>query len=474
MRSAVARTRTRPLLVLAVCCLSLFIVSMDVTIVNVALPSIRAEFGASVTQLQWIVDAYVVVLASFLLLAGATADRLGRRRVFQTGLLLFGVASLVCSLAPDAGTLIAARAAQGLGGSMLNPVAMSIITNTFTVPRERARAVGVWGAVIGVAMAVGPVAGGWLTETIGWRSVFWVNVPVALAAIVLCALFVPESRAAVARRVDILGQICVVLALASLVFALIEAPLLGWGSRLIVALLALSAAAVLTLILHARRTPEPVIEPRFFRSVPFSAATVIAVLGFAGYGAFLFINALYLQEVRELSPVQAGLRMLPLAASTFVSSLLSGRLVGRFGARPSFLLAGGLIAASAVLLLGVDAHTPDGTLALAYVLFGFGFGTINAPITTTAVAGMPLAQSGVASAVASTSRQVGTALGVALAGTLTAAGAGALLGDGFTAATHTLWFVVAGCGVAIALLGYVSTTPAALRTAQRVAEARGR
>ena len=216
--------------ILAICCMSLLIVAMDNTIVNVALPSIRRDLHASLSGLQWTIDAYVIVLASLLLLSGSTADRLGRRRTFQVGLLLFVAGSLLCSLAPTLGWLIAARALQGVGGSMLNPVAMSIITNVFTDPRERARAIGAWGAVVGISLALGPIVGGALTESVGWRAIFWINVPIGLAAVVLTALYVPESRAPRARRVDPVGQVLVIVTLASLTYAIIEGPRAGWSS----------------------------------------------------------------------------------------------------------------------------------------------------------------------------------------------------------------------------------------------------
>jgi MFS family permease len=203
-------------LILATCCLSLFLVSMDVTIVNVALPSIATDLHATMTALQRSIDAYTVVIASFLMLAGSMADRLGRRRVFQTGLAVFSLGSLLCSVSPNLGALVGFRVVQALGGAMLNPVAMSIIVNTFTDPRERARAIGVWGAVFGISMALGPLLGGLLVQTVGWRSIFWINVPVALTAIVLTAKFVPESRAATTRRVDPIGQILVVVLLGAL------------------------------------------------------------------------------------------------------------------------------------------------------------------------------------------------------------------------------------------------------------------
>lgn len=431
---------------------------MDATIVNVALPSIRAEFGTSITGLQWTVDAYTLTIASFLLLSGSTADRFGRRRVFQIGLVVFSIGSLLCSVAPSIGFLVFARVIQGLGGSMLNPVAMSIITNTFTVPKERARAVGVWGAIVGVSMALGPIVGGALTESVGWRSVFWVNSPIGIAAIVLTAVFVPESKAATRRLFDPIGQGLVVVALVALIYGLIEASRVGWGSSLIVGLFALAVIAVVLLVRHAKRSDHPFVDVRFFGSVPFSSATITAVLGFASYGAFLFVNALYLQDVRGLSALTTGVYMLPLALTTLVCSLLSGRMVGRFGTRPSLVIAGSMLTLSGLSLTTLTAATSDARLLLSYVLFGLGFGMINAPITTTAVSGMPLSQAGVAAAFASTSRQVGVSVGVALAGTVTGVGASRVIGAPFALAAHPLWWIVAGCGSSIVVIGLISTS----------------
>ena len=208
--------------------MSLFIVGIDVTIVNVALPSIQRSFHASVSDLQWTIDAYTLVLASLLMLSGSVADRIGRRRIFQTGLALFSLGSLLCSVAPTLGALVAFRAVQAVGGSMLNPVAMSIIVNTFTVPRERAKAIGVWGAVVGVSLALGPVLGGVLVSGIGWRAIFWINIPIGIAAIILTQLFVPESKAPRARRLDPVAQVLIVVLLASITGGIIEGPRRGW------------------------------------------------------------------------------------------------------------------------------------------------------------------------------------------------------------------------------------------------------
>src|SRR4051794_7788650 len=240
--------RRRRLLILAICCMSLFIVGLDNTIVNVALPSIQRDIHASVSGLQWIIDAYIVVIAALLMLSGSTADRIGRRRTFQTGLILFTLGSLLCSLSPSLGWLVAARMVQAVGGSMLNPVAMSIITNTFTDPRERARAIGVWGGVVGISMALGPLLGGTLAASAGWQAIFWINIPVGLTAFALCARFVPESRAPRPRPVDPVGQLLIVVLLAGLTYGIIEAPSAGWGSAQTVGCLAAAALALACLI----------------------------------------------------------------------------------------------------------------------------------------------------------------------------------------------------------------------------------
>ena len=246
-------SRRRRIGVLLICSMSLFIVGLDVTVVNIALPSIRRELGADIAGLQWTVDAYTLVLASLLMLAGSTADRLGRKRVFVAGLTVFSLASLLCSLAPNVELLVAFRVLQAVGGSMLNPVAMSIIANTFTDPRERAQAVGVWGAVFGVSMALGPIVGGTIVDAFGWRPIFWINLPVGLAAIALTLRLVPESRAPRARRFDPVGQGLVIVLLAALTYGIIEAPAHGWSSPPIVAAFAASAAALAGLLLYEPR-----------------------------------------------------------------------------------------------------------------------------------------------------------------------------------------------------------------------------
>ncbi len=464
-----APPRLRPQVVLATCCLSLLMVSMDVTIVNVALPAIRRDLQTSVAGLQWSIDSYTVVVASFLMLAGSTADRLGRRITFQAGLALFSLGSLLCSLAPTTLALVVFRMVQALGGAMLNPVAMSIIANTFTEPRERARAIGIWGAVFGVSMAVGPLVGGVLTQSIGWRSIFWINVPIGIVAIVLTARFVPESLATTRRRLDLVGQALVIVALASLTSAVIDGRRAGWSSPPIVACFGLAGASVCAFVAYEARRPEPLIDPKFFRSLPFSSATVIAVLAFASFSGFLFLNSLYLQDTRNLPPSVAGLCTLPIALAMVVCSPISGRLVGAGHARFALVTAGSAMATGALLLTNLRADTTIARLVAAYAVFGVGMGMVNAPITNAAVSGMPRAQAGIASAVASTSRQIGASLGVALAGSI----AGEAVSPGFASSTHAVWWLVIGLGGAIVGLGFVSTSASARASAERVASALG-
>ncbi|MEV7449954.1 MFS transporter [Streptomyces nigra] len=459
----------RRLLILAICCMSLLIVSLDNTALNVALPALQSDLHASTSGLQWTIDAYTLVLASLLMLAGSTADRIGRKRVFMAGLVVFTIGSALCSLAPDLNSLIVFRMVQAVGGSMLNPVAMSIITNTFTNPRERARAIGVWGAVVGISMAAGPLIGGLLVETVGWRAIFWVNLPVGLAALLLTLRFVPESRAAKARRADPVGQVLVMLLFGSLTYAIIEAPTAPAAEVLVFGGLAM--AALVGLLVHEPRRAEPLIDLRFFRSAPFSGATVIAVSAFAALGGFLFLSTLYLQNVRGLDALHAGLWMLPMAALCFVCAPVAGRVVGNRGPRLPLLIAGASMTASGILFAAFEAESSDATLVLGYILFGLGFGFVNAPITNTAVSGMPRAQAGVAAAVASTSRQLGQALGVAVIGAVLASGIGtAAYRTAFVTAARPAWWIVAACGALVLLVGLLTTGTWARTTAARTAE----
>ncbi|WP_153037258.1 DHA2 family efflux MFS transporter permease subunit [Amycolatopsis sp. YIM 10] len=453
---------------LAICCVSMLVVVMDISIVNVAIPAIRHDLPASISGLQWTVDAYSLVLAGFLVLGGSTADRVGRRRVFQAGLAVFGFGSLLCALAPGIGWLVAARALQAAGGTMLNPVAMSIVVTAFPAPAERARAIGVFGSVSGLALALGPVLGGALVDGLGWRSVFWINVPIVAAAIVCTALFVPESRAARARRFDPVGQLLVILVLGSVVYAIIESGRSGWTSPVVLGLLAVAVLSALGVLAYEPRRADPLLELRLFRSVPFSAAILMALFGLCGFGAFLFVTTQYLQEVRGMPALTAGLCLLPVGVLVVVLSPVTGRLVGRRGPRLPLVVAGTALALGGVASSWLGPATPLPAVIAIYLLFGIFLGTVNPPITNTAVAGMPRSMAGVAASLSSVGRQTGTALGVAISGTIVGS-ALARGGTAFTSAEHGVWWLVFGLGVGILFVGLLSSGRWALDTAERAA-----
>jgi EmrB/QacA subfamily drug resistance transporter len=450
--AASAKNHFHPNVILGVCCLSMLLVGMDVTIVNVALPAIQRSLHASLSGLQWILDAYTLVVASLLMLFGSVSDRVGRRRIFIIGLSLFVTGSALCSLARSVEGLVFSRLLQGVGASMLNPVALSIVATAFPEAKSRARAVGIWGAVAGLSLALGPIIGGALTQNVGWRSIFWINVPVGLIAIAMTVRYVPESKAARSRPIDPGGQILVILGLGSLIYALIEGPRAGWGSAPICGLFGLAAMSAVGFVLYEPRRKQPLLDLRFFRSVSFSSAAVLAVCAFSSFSAFLFLNVLYLQQARGLSALQSGLCTLPLALMMMVSAPVSGRLVGVYGSRPSLITSGLAIVCSALILTQLSTQTPVWLLLLSYALFGLGLGLVNPAISTNAVSGMPLSQAGVAAAIASTSRQVGAALGVAVAGTLVNSSQGKSLPE----ATHPIWWLMGASGSVVLVLGWAS------------------
>lgn len=457
--AAAARPRRR--LVLGICCTSIFLAGLDNTAVTVALPAIGRDLHAPVPGLQWTIDAYLLALASMMMLAGVNADRFGRRRIFRAGLALFAAGSLACSLAPGLGWLIGFRAAQGIGGSMLNPAAMSLIAVTFTGPAERARAISVWHAVFGLSMAAGPVLGGLLVAAAGWRAIFWLNIPAAVAASVLAGRFIPESRAGHARRPDPGGQLLVTVMLGSLTYAIIQGPGAGWSSARITGSFALAAAAAAALAAWEPRRRDPVIDLRLFRSLQFSGSVAAAVAAFAALGGFLFLSTLYLQDVRGLAAAAAGLRLAPMAAAVAVCAPLAGRLVAAGRTRIAMLIAGTALTLSCAALPGITAARPGAYLLAAYALFGCGIGMVNEPVTYAAVSGLPPSRAGQAGGINSSSRMVGQVLGVAVAGPVLAAGLHGPLRAGFLPASHLAWWVLAGTGFTVLLAGILATGPRA-------------
>jgi EmrB/QacA subfamily drug resistance transporter len=466
--------RRQRVFVLLICSSSLFITYLDSTILNVALPTLQADLHASLAGLQWVADAYLLVVAALLMLTGSTADRLGRKRLFLIGLAGFGVGSLLCSVAPNTGSLIALRMLQGVGGSMLTPISLSIVRNTFTDHKERVRALGVWSGIFGVATACGPVVGGILVTEVGWRSVFWVNVPICAAMIVAAVRYVPESRAPHPRRVDVPGQLLMIAFLGSLTYAVIQGPVSGWTAPLILGLFGVALVSLALFTVVERHRAEPLLELRFFRSQPFTGASVIAVLAFTVLGGFLFVITLYLQEVRGDSPLRAGLSLLPATIVMAAAAPVSGQLTGRHGPRVPLVASGLLTAAGMALLLDLSPGTSYLSIAVALAILGAGLGLVNPPITNTGVSGMPPAQAGVASAVISATRQIGSVVGVAVMGDLVTTGVRSGLASGQThaaalsAATHAPWLLALFCGLGIAVVGYLTTTARAQATAAAV------
>jgi EmrB/QacA subfamily drug resistance transporter len=484
------------------CCLCLGITAVDVTVVNVALPVLSRSLHTDLTGLQWVIDGYMLVLAALLVLSGSIGDRVGRRRMLRLGLVSFGVASAACSLAPTVVWLVIFRVLQGIAAALLVPNALSTLTNVITESGERARAIGIWSAVFGIAAAAGPICGGLLVQGIGWRSIFWVNVPVVAVALALITRFAPETKAPVARRLDLPGQALILVAMAALVAGLIEAPTLGWTAPGTLGLLALAVFALAGFIAAERRAVQPLIDLRFFASPPFSGAASIAVLAFAVFSGLLLVSTLYLQEVRGASPVEAGLELVPALGMMAIVGPLVGRLIAVRGSHAVLTLSGLLMAAGTAILAILGAHAPYGLLALAYGLTGLGLATVNPPITHAAVSGMPVTQAGVASAIASSSRQLGNALGVAVIGSLlssllsarlaaiarmpslgasaraalraasrnggelrsASAQAHALFGGAFVHAAEAGWWAATGFGVAISLIAFLTTARAGART----------
>lgn len=411
-------TMTRKRTILLICCVSLFMNYLDSTILNVALPSIQRAFHADEAALQWIVDSFLLVLTCLLILAGSLADRFGRKRLLLGGLVIFTLGSLGCSFAQSVSQLIVARMITGIGGSMLVPTTLSVLRNTYIDRRELARAIGVWSGVYGLACACGPIVGGTLVDTVGWRSIFFVNIPVGIVGFLFAAKFVPESTADHIRAIDLKGQALVIAVLGTLVFTIIEAPTYGWSSIGVLSGFTIAIALLVTLIMTESRRDEPLIEIRFFRNPSFAGANTLAVITFILMTGFLFLNTIYLQQVRGLSAFQAGLYTLPLMAAIALSAPISGRYLSKFGPRHAMTLTPIMAIAAFALLFLSSAFTSAWHLFVAYAILGLALGTVNPTITHTSVAAMPARQAGVASAITSTSRQIGSSFGVAVLGSI--------------------------------------------------------
>jgi EmrB/QacA subfamily drug resistance transporter len=395
-----------------------FMLLLDITVVNTALPDIRRDLGGSFTDLQWVIDAYTLALATLVLVAGSLADRLGRRRVFTAGLAIFTVASLIIALSPSPTFLNVFRAVQGIGGAVMFAVSLALIAQEFPAGRERGTAMGVYGATIGAAVAIGPLVGGVLTDALGWSSVFYLNVPIGIAAVLVTQTKLAESRDPNATRIDWAGLVTFSASLFLLVFALLRGNDEGWGSTLILSLLSGSAALMAAFLTIERRVAEPMLPLGLFRSRAFTGVQLAAFgISASMFALFLYLT-LYLQNVLGLSPLQAGIRYLPITLASFFVAPLAGSLLGRVPARA--MLAGGLAMAGGGLLLmsGLSTGSEWTSLLGGFIVAGAGIGLVNPVIADVAVSVVPKERSGMASGINDTFRQVGISVGIAAWGAI--------------------------------------------------------
>jgi EmrB/QacA subfamily drug resistance transporter len=402
---------------LAVLSTALLVISLDNTILNVALPTIERELDATSGQLQWIVDSYTLVFAGLLLTMGALGDRFSRRGALVAGLAIFGSASLASAFAGTPTMLITTRALMGVGGALIMPTTLSILTNVFPA-HERPKAIGIWAAVAGIGVGVGPAAGGFLIDQFDWTAVFLVNVPIVIAALAAAPKLVPDSKDPEQSRLDPVGAVLSTAGLGFLTAAIIEAPDSGWTDPMILAGFGSAAEVLAAFVIWELKSSSPMLDVRLFRIRRFSGASgAVTLVFFALFGAIYFLTQ-YLQDVLDYSPLDAGIRTLPIAAGLIVGGPLSAKLASRFGTRA--IVAAGLVvvAGGLYLLSGADVDTGYGLIATALVMMGFGMGATMAPATESIMSSVPLNHAGVGSAMNDTVRMVGGTLGVAILGSL--------------------------------------------------------
>lgn len=403
---------------LAFVCAGIFMVYLDSTVVNVALPKIQADLGGGVTQLQWVVDIYALAFASLLLTSGVAGDILGRRRMFLIGLAGFTVASIGCALADSIGALLAARAVQGALGAGLIPISLALVTQLYTDPTTRAKMIGLWAGVGGLALAAGPVIGGGLLDHYGWQAIFWINVPIGLIATIALARLLPATQVRVRQNLDPVGQLLFVAATGLLTYGLIEGNGRGWGSALILSVFSLAVLALTAFIWWQARNPQPLLPLGFFRDRIFAAACAVNFLGLFGLFGAIFLMTLYLQTINRLSPIQTGVRFLALTVSIMVASAVAPIIAKRAGTRAT-VVAGSLATVVGCLgLTRLEVGSDFGSYSWALVLLGVGVSLCGAPATIALLASVPDDRAGTASGVSNTFRQTGGVFGVAMAGAI--------------------------------------------------------
>lgn len=413
-----AHVHERRWLTLIVLCLSLVIIVMDNTILNVALPTLVRDLGASTSQLQWIVDGYTLVFAGLLLTAGSLGDRFGRRGALRIGLVIFAAGSFASSAAGTANQLIFTRALMGIGGALIMPSTLSILTNVFRDPKERGRAIAIWAGCSGLAVALGPVTGGFLLQHFYWGSVFLVNLPIVALTLGGSVLWVPTSKDPAAPRIDVVGAGLSIAALVSLLWAIIQAPDSGWTDGNILAAFALAAALIPVFVAWELHSDHPMLDVNFFRNRRFSAANGAITLTFFAMFGSLFLLTQYLQFVHGYSALAAGLRILPYAGTMMVFAPLSARLVEGIGTKRVVAVGMVLVSAGLTMMSLVGVDTPYPILLIPMLTMAVGLALTMAPATESVMGSLPRAKAGVGSAVNDTTRQVGGALGVAIIGSL--------------------------------------------------------
>jgi EmrB/QacA subfamily drug resistance transporter len=404
--------------ILAVLCLSVFVTVVDGTIVNVALPSLAIDLGASTRQMQWIVDAYLLVFTGLLLAAGALGDRFGRKRALVVGLVLFGLTSAFAGSASSASELIAGRALMGIGAALIFPATLAILTNVFADPSERAKAIGVWSGVTGLAVAAGPITGGWLLEHFWWGSVFYINVPVVVVAVIAVVVLVPNSREKNAPRLDVVGLLLSITSIGALVLTIIEAPEWGWLSVQTFVGFIIAATLISTFIRWELRTAHPLLPVRIFRNLRFSAASVSITSAFFALFGFIFLVTQYFQLVRGYTPLESGVRTLPVAFSIAFASVLAPRVVERVGTTRVVMTGLASMAATFAWISTNSATTSYLEIVGQMILLGGGLGLTTAPATESIMGSLSVDKAGVGSAVNDTTRELGGTLGVAVVGSV--------------------------------------------------------
>jgi EmrB/QacA subfamily drug resistance transporter len=469
--------RRNPWATLAVLAFAQFIVVLDVTIVNVALPHIQTDLHFSATNLQWVISAYTLLFGGFLLLGGRVADLLGSRRVFVVGLAVFGVASLACGLAGSPGVLIGARAVQGLGAALLSPAALSILTVTFPHGRERNIAMGVWGGLAGLGGTLGVVAGGLLVDSLDWRWVFFVNVPIVVLIVVLTPRFIQHIPGVTGTRAfDAAGAALGTTGLLALVYGVVRAEPAGWSSPEVIGFLVGGVALLAGFIAVERRSPAPLVPLRLFHSRALSTSSTALGLNGAAFLAMFYLTSLYLQQVRGDSALEAGLQFLPMGGAAIAAAVLSTQLVQRFGTKPVQIVGGVLMLAGLALLMGASAHgSYAGELLPGLILFGLGIITVGVPAQIAAVADVKHHEAGAASGVVTAFYQVGGALGLAVVTTLSLSDTTSALASGASQQQALLdgfhrGLLVAGL-FTVVTIGMSLVSPRISPSAEQIAEA---